>query len=213
MGRPSKTLISRDKVVHTALDIIDVQGLNALSVEMVARHIGVKAPSLYYHFKGKADLLAEVALHILNEIDPPTIMREKWDDTITALCIETRRTILRHPNAAPLLLEYFPRHIFLRAYDFWAGQCPLPVDIQLTMLDGLEKLTYGSALFAASSRAHQKPQMPDFDFDTYPNLGKAVRSNAFNDEAMFEEAIRAFLDGLERRHSAAPPQESANRVG
>lgn len=202
MGRPSKTLISRERVIHTALDIIDVQGLNALSVELVARHIGVKAPSLYYHFKGKSELLSEVALHILNEIDPPTFLRDNWEDTITALCVETRRTILRHPNAAPLLLQYFPRHIFLRAYDFWAGQCPLPTDMQLTMLDGLEKITYGSSLFAASARAHQMPQMPEFDLKAFPNLARAVRANPYNDEAMFEEEIRAFLLGLKQRHEA-----------
>ena len=73
MGRPSKSLISRERAAKAALSIMDTQGLQSLSLEAVARRLGVKAPSLYYHFKDKNELLSEVALILLKDIDAPKI--------------------------------------------------------------------------------------------------------------------------------------------
>ena len=50
MARPSKPLISRDACARAALEIIDAEGLDALSLERLATEIGVRAPSLYHHF-------------------------------------------------------------------------------------------------------------------------------------------------------------------
>ena len=68
MSRPTKPLITRERAARAALGVIDVQGLDSLSLELVARRIGVKAPSLYYHFKDNTELLAEVARLLLVDI-------------------------------------------------------------------------------------------------------------------------------------------------
>lgn len=195
MARPDKPLISRERAARAALDVIDVQGLSGLSLELVARQIGVKAPSLYYHFKDKSELLADVALCILRDIDVDFSASDEWDDMIIKVSVATRRTILLHPNAAPLLLEYFPRHIFLRAYDFWIGKCPYPPHVQLMVSEGLEKLTYGSALFAAASRTKGVPALPDFDPAALPHLAAAIRANAHDEEGLFVQTLRALLAG------------------
>ena len=52
-GRPLKPLITREATAAHAIRIIDSEGLDALSVQAVARAMGVTAPSLYYHFKDK----------------------------------------------------------------------------------------------------------------------------------------------------------------
>ena len=54
MARPTKPLISRDLCAQAALRIIDEDGLEALSLEKLARELGVKAPSLYHHFSNTA---------------------------------------------------------------------------------------------------------------------------------------------------------------
>lgn len=196
MARPDKPLISRERAARAALEVIDVQGLNGLSLDLVARKIGVKAPSLYYHFRDKSELLAEVALCILRDIKAPFVDPSRWEEMIIGLCLAARRTILLHPNAAPLLLEYFPRQIFLDGYDFWTAQCPYPPHLQLMILEGSDKLTFGSALFAAAARSKAIPSMPDFDLATYPNLAAAVRANRFDEESLFVETIKAFLAGV-----------------
>ena len=44
----------------TALEVIDADGLDAMSLERLADELGVKAPSLYHHFHDKAEILAAV---------------------------------------------------------------------------------------------------------------------------------------------------------
>ncbi|MBA68171.1 MAG: TetR family transcriptional regulator [Rhizobiales bacterium] len=204
MGRPSKSLISRERAASAALSVIDTQGLDKLSLEHVARRLGVKAPSLYYHFKDKNELLAEVALILLRDIDPPKIDENDWEKTLIRLCKAARRAILRHPNAAPLLLQFFPRRLLLGAYDFWISMCPYPPEAHMAIIEGTEKLTYASALFEAAARSYGVEPMPDFDLEQFPNLTKAVQANPYDDEEMFEEAVAAFLRGF--RHLPKTPK-------
>lgn len=205
MGRPSKSLISRERAASAALSVIDTQGLQSLSLELVARRLGVKAPSLYYHFKDKNELLAEVALILLKDIDPPKIDEDDWEKTLIRLCKSARRSILRHPNAAPLLLQFFPRRILLGAYDFWISMCPYPAETHMVIIEGTEKLTYASALFEAAARSYGVEPMPDYSMDQFPHLTNAVKANPFDDEEMFEEAVTAFLRGF--RHYPKTPKK------
>lgn len=195
MGRPKTPRISRERAARAALDVVDVHGLNGLSLELVARQIGVRAPSLYYHFKDKSELLSEVALLIMREIKVAFSASDTWEDMMVRVALATRRTILLHPNAAPLLLEFFPRHFFQRAYDYWIGKCPYPQEFRLMVSESVEKLTYGSTLFAAASRTKGVPQMPDLDPSEYPAFAAAVRSNPYDEEALFEQSVRVFLAG------------------
>lgn len=203
MGRPSKSLISRERAAKAALSVIDTQGLQSLSLEHVARRLGVKAPSLYYHFKNKNELLSEVALTLLMNIEPPKIDENDWEKTLIRLCKSARRSILQHPNAAPLLLQFFPRRILLGAYDFWISMCPYPPETHMAIIEGTEKLTYASALFEAAARSYGIEPMPDYDLEQFPNLTTAVKANPYDDEEMFEEAITAFLRGF-RHHPKTP---------
>tara|TARA_R110001606_G_scaffold216728_1_gene364630 strand:- start:21754 stop:22452 length:699 start_codon:yes stop_codon:yes gene_type:complete len=197
MGRPSKSLISRERAASAALSVIDTKGLHSLSLELVARRLGVKAPSLYYHFKDKSELLSEVALLLLRDIDPPKIDELDWERTMVRLSKAARRGVLRHPNAAPLILEFFPRRLVLGAYDFWLSFCPYPPEMHMVLIDGLEKLTHGSAMFEAAARSQGVEPMSDFDLDQLPHLAAAVQKNPYDDEELFEETIRAYLRGFQ----------------
>lgn len=197
MGRPNQARITREGATRAALEIIDRDGLEALSLELVARNLGVKAPSLYHHFRDKAELLAEVARFILLDLGLGEQPEElAWDEALVQVCLATRRALLRHHNAAPLLLQFFPRHIMLRGYERWIATCPLPPAAHLTMIEGTEKLTYASALFAAAALARDIPAMPPIDPDRLPHLARAIDANPHEPEALFEAALRTFLAGF-----------------
>lgn len=216
MGRPAKPLISRERAARAALGVIDVHGLDALSLDMVAQRMGVRAPSLYYHFKDKAELLAEIARMILLDVEAPDPAGLDWKSAMMALSVATRRSILQHPHAAPLLLQFFPRHLFLAAYDHWIATCTLPPDRHLVMIEGLEKLTLGSALFEGSCRSRAIEPMPRFDRAKLPHLAGAIRANDNDDETLFIATVRAFLDGLDDGETAAAvvpiPRQAARKV-
>ena len=216
MARPSKPLISRETAAKAALDVIDEVGLDKLSLDRVAKKLKVQPPSLYHHFSDKAELLAEVARLILTDL-PDLKSQGSYEDRLVARCLSTRRSLLRHPNAAVLLLQFFPRHLLVRAYDRAAEECPYPPEVHLTVLDGTEKLTFGSALFAAAAKARGIKEFPPFDADRYPAVARAVASNPYDDEGQFEATIRAFLKGIsEQSHATAKTagvKRGANKNG
>ena len=50
-------MTTRDKILDEALTLFAENGYDGTSVEEIAEKVGIKAPSLYNHFKGKEDIL------------------------------------------------------------------------------------------------------------------------------------------------------------
>jgi AcrR family transcriptional regulator len=199
LARPSKPLISRSSAAQAALEAIDEHGLEELSLSLVAKKLGVRPPSLYHHFKDKSELLQEVARIMLVRMPVVAATGQTFEERMIARCVGTRQTLLKHPNAAPLILRYFPRHMLLAAYDRAASEEPYPTAIQMTVIDAVEKYTYGAALFEASARARGVEPMPLVDGEKYPKLAQAVADNPFDDEQLFVESLRMFLAGVRAR--------------
>lgn len=201
MPRPSQPLLSRESVVAAALRIIDAEGLAACSTPRLAREFGVRAPSLYHHFTDRADIMAEVARLVVRQTPAP-IRRpgDDWTDWFVKLGVNFRRTILRHPNVAPIMLEFLPRDVLTALYDNAAAvmsEYGVPVEAQALILDGLETLTVGAALIqAVKSEATRGMVFPSLNRETEPALAAAVDANPWNSaEALFEQSLRSFLHG------------------
>lgn len=65
---PSVPKTSQEAVVAAARDLIDVGGLESLSVQAVAQAVGVQAPSLYKRFADRAALIRAVTMDLVAEI-------------------------------------------------------------------------------------------------------------------------------------------------
>ncbi|MEQ9661434.1 MAG: TetR/AcrR family transcriptional regulator [Parasphingopyxis sp.] len=199
MARPKKALITRDRAIEAALATIEEDGLAEFSLGAVARRLNVKSPSLYHHFEHKEDLLEEVARSILSLSGYLEDCESDWEERTVRLCIETRHALLKYPNAAPLILRFFPRYLMLGAYDHAVDIYPGPDSLRLMINEAIEKLTYGSALFQAAALSSGSPTMPAFDTGRYPHLAKAIAANPYDDEEMFVEALRTLILGIRTR--------------
>ena len=107
-NRPEKTEraragLTRDKILQTALDLIDRDGLEALSMRRLGAELGVEAMSLYNHVPNKDALLDGVTETMLREIDMTGIEESPWDQAMRAACRSFRSVLLAHPNAMPLI--------------------------------------------------------------------------------------------------------------
>ena len=196
VARPKQPLITRQRAAREALNVIDIHGLEKFSMNMVARRMGVRDSSIYHHFSDKADLLAEASRLVLLNLDIPEDSAMTWEERYISLAVATRQSILRHPNIAPLLIQLLPRRILLSGYERFLSDCPLPSVLHMTLLEGIEKLAFGSALFEAASRSAGIDPMPHIDRDKYPLLAEAIRSNPFDLEELFVETIKRFYAGL-----------------
>lgn len=195
MGRPSKPMISKEGAIQVALEILDEEGLEKLSLQAVARRMGVRAPSLYYHFENKSELLGGVAKLILSRPPPSRINKQKdWKESMVDLCIWARKSMLKHPNAAPLLLEMYPERLMLPTYEFWLRQYKVPPKQKMVIMEGLEKITFGSVLLGAMSRARGVPPFPpEIDKNRFPALVETLKANRKGEDKLFEEIVRRYL--------------------
>lgn len=57
---PYPAQVDRERIVTTAWDLIEAEGLDRLSLNKLARKLGIKAPSLYNHIENKTGLLRAV---------------------------------------------------------------------------------------------------------------------------------------------------------
>jgi AcrR family transcriptional regulator len=208
MGRPSTPLLSRKRVAETALQIIDTHGLDALSLERLADELGVKAPSLYYHFRDKAEILAEVARRLLLEAPIPERRANlPWIEWFVQMGLAARAAILRHRNAAPLLHQFLARDLLVGLYEDAAKfleASGVPVEQHVLVLEGLETLTISGAIAeAASSNPNGSRSMfASIGPDVHPTLARAVAANPWSADERFAQAIRRFLTGVTEKPTA-----------
>lgn len=200
MGRPKEILISRESAARAALAVIDEEGLNGVSIEKISRRINVSPSSLYHHFRDKSELLSEVARVILRDVSVPLPSADNWEENFIELCVATRRSLLMHPHAAPLLLQFFPRQLLLRTYDRAVAHYPFPPEWRMIAIEGAEKLTFGSALFEASALARGMPTMPEHEAGDYPYLSEAIEACRLDEEEIFIETLRSLLAGIADRY-------------
>jgi len=202
MARPSKPLINRDAVVKASLEIIDSEGLEAFSLPRLARRLGVRAPSLYHHFADKDEILWAVGRYIAGKsvVRPRRPPGDDWPEYFVDLALNFRQSILRHRNAAPILLQYLPREILVNGYEDAAGfltDSGVPVHLHLRILDGVEMLSVGAVLIEAVREPRRYAAVfPGVDARLQPHLSAALAANEMTVKALYAERIRSFLHGL-----------------
>jgi AcrR family transcriptional regulator len=102
MGRPAQ--ISRAAVLRASLAIADSAGLDSVTMQAVARRLGVTPMALYRHVAGKADLLDALVEGLLTEFPLPAADLP-WDERLRAIGRSIREVARRHPSLFPLLLQ------------------------------------------------------------------------------------------------------------
>lgn len=97
-GRP----LTRAGILAAALDVIDADGLDALSMRNLAARLGVQAMSLYHHVADKAALLDGIHELLITSMDID-VEALSWDDALRRLAASYRAVALTHPHAFILL--------------------------------------------------------------------------------------------------------------
>ena len=55
---------TKERILSEALTLFAQKGYEAVSVEEIAAAVGIKAPSLYKHYKGKRDIFDHIVTHM-----------------------------------------------------------------------------------------------------------------------------------------------------
>jgi TetR/AcrR family transcriptional regulator, tetracycline repressor protein len=101
MGR--RTPLSRDRVLRAALDLVDREGLDALTMRRLGRELGVEAMSLYGYVDSKEDLIEGVVEQVFRQMPLIVPGPGRWQDRLRRHARAYRSVLLDHPNAVRLV--------------------------------------------------------------------------------------------------------------
>jgi AcrR family transcriptional regulator len=94
----------RAAIARAALDLVDREGLAALSMRRLAAEVGLGTMTLYGYFRTKAELLEAVVEAAASGYEPPDASGA-WDERLRAIAHGWRRGLARHPSLVQLRLR------------------------------------------------------------------------------------------------------------
>lgn len=214
---PERVPLSRERVLQGALDLADVGGIGSLTIRSLARELGVKPMSVYYHVANKEQILDGIVDLVFGEIELPS-PHGVWRAEMRRRAISARAVLKRHPWVMGLLpSRTIPGPAALRHHDAVIGTlraAGFSVEMTAHAYALLDSYMYGFAIQEASlpfkgleSVAEVTAPLPHpVPADEYPHLIEMATQHIlqptyiFGDE--FELGLTVILDGLSQSITA-----------
>lgn len=195
MVRPKVPLISRRKALEIALQIVDSDGLDALSIRRLATALGVNGASLYHHFSSKEDIVAGVVDLALAEVRGVGEPSGSWRTWLPENARTLRHALLTHPALLPVVVAARSHGLGARLLDASAARLMgegVPSAVVMPLLDAL-------AAFAISSALHETRSVdPDESAaEEYPALAKAAAERGLSADQIYDLVITSILQAID----------------
>jgi AcrR family transcriptional regulator len=203
--------LSRTRVLRSALELADREGLEGLSMRKVAQELGVQAMSLYNHVANKDDLIDGMVELVVGEMAVPEVGKA-WKGEMHRRAIVAHEVLLRHPWALiPLMSRLNVGPMMLRYIDATLG-CLHAGGFSLVLADhawnAMDSHIYGFTLqelkfpFAPADYPEAaKMGLPLIPAEQYPHmhaLALDIIDRRYDGLYNFEFGLAFVLDGLER---------------
>jgi AcrR family transcriptional regulator len=203
--------LSRERILAAALELVDEQGIDALSMRKLGQSLGYEAMSLYNHVANKDDLLDGILDLVLAEMEPPD--PDGGLPAIRTSALSAHEALKRHPWAANMLMAAAgirPARIqYMEALLASLRGAGLSAETTYHAYHVLDAHIIGFSLWAST---HGK--MPDNIGDvrdfldqmlpaaTYPHLHQHalqhLEEGPHHDVSAFEYGLDLLLESLER---------------
>lgn len=205
--------LSRKAIVDAAIRILDVDGLDGLTMRRVAEALGTRPASLYWHVGSKDGLLDLVFDEIIGEQDIPDADPVRWQEQLKDVARTMRATILRHRDIVrisigrvpmgPNALRYSERVLaILSAGGASDRLAVLGHHLLISVVNGFTVDETGGQAPAGQPTPDQMAAMTrdylaSLPASKFPNLVALADQFAASDQDLrFEVLIDFFVDGL-----------------
>jgi AcrR family transcriptional regulator len=217
--RPALTL---ERVVRSAIELADREGLAAVSMRRLAESLGVGPMALYTYVPGKAELLDLMLDGLYAEMPRAPWPSDDWRERLAAVARDNRALFDAHPWAAAVSTSRPPLGPGLMAkYEHelnalaGAGLDDVETDAALTFLLDFVRTSARAAQEAQSTRADSGMTDEEWwsanapllervlDPAAYPTAARvgsaagAAHGAAYSPEHAWEFGLERVLDGLE----------------
>ncbi|RVX37826.1 TetR family transcriptional regulator [Nonomuraea polychroma] len=208
---------SREEIVAAAIELLDQEGLDGLSMRKLGAKLGAGATSLYWYVAHKDELLELVYDEVWGEMTMPEPEEVGWRAAATALAYSMRHVMLRHPWSADLLgrlpalgpnaMRVADR---MRRMFRLAGFEGMDVDYAGSTLTAyvygktLPEIAWNSAMADHEYDADAMRAMVARAAKDYPDMLERMNMDVYDDPraiqaVAFDFGLVSVLDGLERR--------------
>jgi AcrR family transcriptional regulator len=204
--------LSRDRILETALQLVDEGGLDALSMRKLGQALGFEAMSLYNHVANKDEVVDGILDLVLAEGEPPA-PSDDWEAAVRESAISVHAALRRHPWAPALLMAPGRmRPARLRYMDSLLGRLReggFSAEMTYHAYHVLDGHTFGFSLWEAAhtfSDEDASRMAASFDrlipVEEYPYLREHGEQHfsegPHHDVSAFELGLDLILDGLRR---------------
>ena len=219
-GSDRRSPLDRDRVVRAAIELIDEQGVHALSMRRLGRRLDVEAMALYGYVRSRENLLDGVIAAIVDDLfdDPDTHLMDtnSWQDYLVQVASGVRRSALAHPRVFPLVATRAPEAPWIRpplrslrwVESFLASvrSHGFDDDTAVYTYRAFTSFLLGHLLLEVAALGGEvgpvpepaSPDQPGPRLDDYPNLQQLSSKLADNQSAEeFEESLDNLLNRLE----------------
>ena len=222
-SRAPRPPLTRQRVLDTAVELADRDGVGSLSMRKLAQELGVEAMSLYHHVAGKDAILDGLIDIVFSEIELPS-GRTDWKDAMRQRAISAREALRRHPWATSLMESRpTPGPANLRHHDAVLGilrNGGFSIELAAHAYSLLDAYIYGFALqenslpFGTPEETAEVAQtiMAEFAGGTYPHLTEIavehVLQPGYDYGNEYQFGLELILDGLDRALCVSPAGNS-----
>ena len=100
------TPLRREDVLAAALDLLDAEGLDALTMQKLAASLHVQTGALYWHFDSKRAVVDAMAERLAAGVGGPGATGDgTWNEQLTQLGMGLRKALLAHRDGARVIRE------------------------------------------------------------------------------------------------------------
>ncbi len=158
MSRSRTTPLTPDRIFEQALDIIDADGLDALSMRRLASDLGVEAASLYHHISDKQALIDGIIERMRSEMQVAGDPSGDWKDFLEEVFVEYRRVLTAHPNM--MSLAGWRLENGMEDGLAFLMEIGLDLDDAVELMQSLVALAFGFALFSVPGTPRGERGLP-----------------------------------------------------
>lgn len=206
--------LSRERISRAAVELIDQDGLEGLSMRKLGNKLGVEAMSLYHYVSSKDDLLDAVTADLLGEIEIPEVMDGRWDLAYKEGNRLLHRLLTRHPRALPLFARRsplaFPQglEVALNAFDNLKSVGLTGPQIHIALHTSY-CFVVGHATEAARLAGDEAAVVPG-ELASRDSVEDVVRAGQrSSDDAIFEAGLDCLVAGISAQFGLPIPEGTA----
>ncbi len=207
MNKVKKRSLCKEKIYLAALEVINTEGLEGLSMRRLALQLNVEAASLYNHVKNKSALLDLIQDSLFRELPSPK-EQNNWKKYLWEFAQSIRHGLLKFPKTVPLFatrpsvtssaLEQTEKAFsMLHAAGFRYSDVIFAYQSLCVFILGHLQAEVGHT---PGAKAEKEPSFSHVENTIqFPHLMKAYSQSSFkNYDAWFDFGVTVIITGLEK---------------